>query len=432
MKYFLAIDLGASSGKHVVGYLDNGEVKLDEVYRFKTQMDETIDGLVWDIPRLLKEIKEGIKVALSKYKKIESLSIDTWGVDYVLMNGDKEIPPFYAYRNQRNIVYANKLHEIIPFEKLYQETGIQYAPFNTIYQLYGDYCSGRLNNATDYLMIPSYFIYKLTGVKTHEYTNESTGALLDPNNHNYNEKIINTLGLPKKLFGSINYPGYYVGELLPSIQEEVGGNIKVMLCATHDTASAFESVNIEDDSIIISSGTWSLLGIKAKEPIISEKSKNANYTNEGGVGYVRFLKNIMGMYLGGRLKTEVGLDYSYIDNVIDTVKYHETFDVFDESLLAPVSMKDAILKLLKNKPKDDLEIFASIFHSLALSYDKSIKELETITNKKYKKIYVIGGGAKNIYLNKLIEKYTKKEVIPLIMEATSKGNILVQMKASKL
>ncbi|MBO4540493.1 MAG: rhamnulokinase, partial [Bacilli bacterium] len=180
MKYYLAIDLGASSGRHVVGYEANGEIILEEVHRFPTGMDESPDGLVWDIPRLFQEIKIGIKKVFAKYPKIESLAIDTWGVDYVLMDGNQEIPPYYAYRNKRNALSAEEVGKTISFSRIYERTGIQFAPFNSIFQLSADRQDGRLDRATDYLMLPSYFTYKLTGVKTHEYTNESTGAILNP------------------------------------------------------------------------------------------------------------------------------------------------------------------------------------------------------------------------------------------------------------
>lgn len=432
MKYYLAIDLGASSGRHVVGYLKGGQVILKEIYRFKTLMDESPDGLVWNIPRLLKEIINGIQVAFKKYKKIESLSIDTWGVDYVLMNGDKEIPPYYAYRNGRCQKTAQKVHEIVNFEKLYSFTGIQYAPFNTIYQLFDDLCQKRLDDATDYLMLPSYFTYKLTGVKAHEYTNESTGALINPKTGNYYYPLIDRLCMPRRLFKEIKMPGFAVGDLLPEIQEKVNGNCKVVLCASHDTASAFESIDVDEKSIILSSGTWSLLGIKSKEPIISEESMEANYTNEGGVGYIRFLKNIMGMWIANSVRSEVNYTQQFIDSHINQVDYKVTFDVNDPSLLAPTNMKNAILELLEpHSPRNDLELFESIYRSMAVAYKKAIDELETITNKKYKKIYVIGGGAHNQYLNKLIEEFTKLEVIALPIEATALGNIKIQMKANK-
>ncbi len=432
MKYFLAIDLGATSGRHVIGYKLDGEIQLKEIHRFRTEMDDSPDGLVWNVPRILNEIKEGIRKAFEIFPKIESISIDTWGVDYVLINGDKEIPPYYAYRNERCQKSAQKVHKIIDFKDIYRKTGIQFAAFNTLYQLYDDKQKRRLDNATDYLMLPSYFSYKLTGIKTHEYTNESTGALLNVKTGDYNYELLDKLELPRRLFNKMQKPGSIVGDLLPEIQKEVGGNSKVILCASHDTASAFESVNVDDESIILSSGTWSLLGIKSKTPIVSEESLNSNYTNEGGVGYIRFLKNIMGMYLANRVREETGLHFRYIDSVIYDSKYKETFDVNDPSLSAPKNMKQAILDLLKdNPPKNDIDLFASIYRSQAICYKKAIDELEMITGKTFKKIYIIGGGAKNIFCNNMVKEYTRLKVIPLPIEATALGNILVQMKASK-
>jgi rhamnulokinase len=432
MKYYLAIDLGASSGRHIIGYKKGQEIILEEIYRFKTEMDNSKDGLVWNIPRFFKEIKNGIKLAFKKYPEIESLSIDTWGVDYVLMNGDKEIPPYYAYRNERNKNVTEIVHRIIPFDKLYKHTGIQFAPYNTIYQLCDDFIKGRLDNATDYQMLPSYFTYKLTGVKTHEYTEESTGSLLNAKTKQYDYEIIDKLGLPKKLFQNTQESGYIVGDLLPEIQKQVKGNCKVVLCASHDTGSAFEAVCVPDNAVIISSGTWSLLGIKSKEPIISDESLKANYTNEGGVGYIRFLKNIMGMWIANCIKKEVMYTQQFVDENINFVQYKVTFDVNDSSLVAPTSMKDAVMKLLeKNPPQNNLELISSVYRSMAVSYKKAIDELERITNKKYDSIYIIGGGAKNKYLNNLVKEYTGLEVVALPIEATALGNIKIQMKVSK-
>lgn len=432
MKYYLAIDLGATSGRHIVGYLEDDKIKLEEIYRFKTGMDNSRHGLVWNIPRLLKEIIKGIKLAFEKYQNIESLAIDTWGVDYVLMNDNKEVPPYYSYRNERCIKASEEVHHIISFIELYKHTGIQYASFNTIYQLFNDLKNNRLNEATDYLMLPCYFIYKLTGKKIHEYTNESTTALLNAKTGEYDFDIIDKLGLPRKLFNDIYKPGYYVEDLLPEIASKVGGNTKVVLCPTHDTASAFEAVDVDEDTVILSSGTWSLLGIKSKKPIISNESLKANYTNEGGVGYIRLLKNIMGMWIPNMVRNEVLYTQEFIDKNIIHVDYKVTFDVNDPSLIAPTSMKKAVLKLLEiNPPQNDLELFDSIYRSLALSYKNAVEELENITNTKYKKICVIGGGANNKYLNNLINEYSGLEVIALPIEATALGNIKTQMKENK-
>ncbi|MBP5217278.1 MAG: L-rhamnose isomerase [Bacilli bacterium] len=201
MKYYLAIDLGATSGRHVVGFQENGEIILKEIHRFKTQMDDSPDGLVWDIPRIFQEIKNGIKKAFESYPELESIAIDTWGVDYVLMDGDKEIPPYYAYRNERCAKSAQKANEIVRFAEIYERTGIQFAPFNTLYQLYDDLGKGRLEKASDYLMLPSYFTYKLTGVKTHEFTNESTGSLLNPFTGEYDAILLKKFGLQRSYIG---------------------------------------------------------------------------------------------------------------------------------------------------------------------------------------------------------------------------------------
>ena len=431
MKYYLAIDLGASSGRHVIGYKDKDGIKLVEIYRFRTLMDDSADGLVWDIPRLYSEILFGIRKAFREYGSIKSLSIDTWGVDYVLMNGEKEITPYYAYRNARCQKAANRLHKEMKFRELYQKTGIQYAPFNTIYQLFDDKEKGRLDDATDYLMLPSYFTYKLTGVKTHEFTNESTTGLLNAEKGDYDLEIIDRLGLPRNLFGKIMQPGSYVGELLPEIREKVGGNCRVVLCASHDTASAFESIDVPSDAVILSSGTWSLLGIKNDAPIVNEESLKNNYTNEGGVGYIRFLKNIMGMYLSNCLLKEIKMSLPTMVEGLSASSYKEVFDVNDPSLSAPESMKEALLNLLKdNPPKSDIDPFVSIFRSLALSYKKAIEELERITKKNYSSIYIIGGGAKNEFLNNLIKEAAGLKVIAKPIEATSLGNIKMQMKGN--
>ena len=431
--YYLAIDLGASSGRHIVGYKDaKGKIVLKEIFRFKTGMDNSPDDLVWDLNRIFEQIKLGIKKAFEKYKNIVSLSIDTWGVDYVLLENNQAIPPYYAYRNRRNELASAYVNKIIPFEELYKISGIQYAPFNTIYQLYADKLAKRLNQNTEYLMLPCYFTYLLTGKKVHEYTNESTTSLLNARTGKYSKTLIEKLDLPKSMFKDIKLPGEEVGELTPEMQKELKGNCKVVLCASHDTASAFEAIDVPSDGVIISSGTWSLLGIKSPYPIINEKAVKSNYTNEGGVGYIRFLKNIMGMWIGNQVKEQDQLTQEMIDEHIDEVDYKVTFDVNDKSLLAPSNMKGALMNLLdKCPPRNDYELFGSIYRSMAKCYNESINELEQITGNKYSSIYIVGGGAKNKFLNRMVEEYTNRKVVALPIEATALGNIKVQMKARK-
>lgn len=419
MRYALAIDIGASSGRHIVAYKKDNEIITEEVYRFKNGVVEKDGHLIWDTDSLLKEVKEGIKIAKEKYD-IESLSIDTWGVDYVLMNGDKEIYPVYAYRDHRTEKTIGAVHEIMPFNELYEHTGCQFQLFNSIYQLYNDLENGRLKDASDFLMIPEYLMYKLTGIKKKEFTNAVTTGLINHETLEFDEEIIERLNLPKRLFPMLNKPGELVGEY---------DGIKVVLCATHDTASAVEGIPMEGNELYISSGTWSLLGIKTNKPLVDKNSLIANYSNEGGIGYNRYQKNIMGMWIVNELKKELCPDEDIRDIVTNAQKstYEETLDANHEILLSPKSMKEAFDSLLNSMPENKYDYFNCAFRSLALSYEKAIEEIEHNTNKKYSKLYIVGGGAKNQYLNELTKKYTKKEVIALPIEATALGNLSIQL-----
>ncbi|MBR5449257.1 MAG: rhamnulokinase, partial [Clostridia bacterium] len=254
MKHYLAIDIGASSGRHIVGWLEGGELQTKEVYRFWNGMDEVDGHLVWDTDRLFREVKEGIKAAFREFPSIDSLSIDTWGVDYVLMKGDVEVKPTYAYRDSRMEESIPAVHALIPFETLYERTGIMFNKFNSVYQLYRDKMDGRLEGVTDFLMIPEYLMYKLTGNKVKEFTNATTGGIINADTLKIDEYIWSTLGLPACLAGEVYQPGTLVGRLTPEIVAEVGGDLEVVLCATHDTGSAVEAIEMNTDAPYISSG----------------------------------------------------------------------------------------------------------------------------------------------------------------------------------
>lgn len=429
MKYFLAVDIGATSGRHIVGYEENGEIKLDEVFRFETGFYRDGGRILNDIEKLVSNVIEGIRIAFGKYKEIESLAIDTWGVDYVLMKGDEEVLPVYSYRDERTLKVTDEVHSIVPFEKLYEKTGIQFQPFNTIYQLYSDKVEGRLDGVTDFLMLPEYISYRLTGIKKKEYTNASTTGLVNAESCEYDGEIIKKLGLPENLFSEINQPPAFVGELKPCIKEKVGGNTKVVLCASHDTASAVEGIPMEDNALFLSSGTWSLLGVKSKVAHTDEKSRKANCSNEGGVGYIRLLKNIMGMWLVNSLKKELCDDASFpeIVKLAKESDYRKTVDVFDGRFFSPASMKQAVDESLCEKDLSVGDYFRCAYESLADGYRRAIGELEIITGEKYEKLYIVGGGAKNELLNSLTEEKCKIKVIALPIEATTLGNIKIQM-----
>lgn len=433
MKKYLAIDIGATSGRHIVDC--GGE--LTEVFRFETGFKRNEQGtLICDVDKLFANVKEGIKKASEKFGKIESLAIDTWGVDYVLMRGNKEVLPCVSYRDERTLESAPKVHEIIPFEKLYEITGTQYQPFNTIYQLYADKLSGKLNGVTDFLMLPEYLNYKLTGVKKKEYTAASTTGLLCAKTRKFSGEIINALGLPQNLFASpLGEPGETVGELLPEIAAETGSSAKVLLCASHDTASAFEAVECGGDSVIISSGTWSIVGIKIPEPNTSKLAFKYNFSCEGGVGYIRFLKNVTGMWINVKLHEKFGKPFGEMTVLAQQSDYNETFDVNDPVFSAPDDMCGAITEWFtsrgKKPPVTDSDFYRTAYRSLALAYKNAIAEAEEVTGKTYKDVYIVGGGAKNAYLNKLTQEATGKTVNALPIEATAIGNLTVQKRADK-
>ena len=332
-KYYLAVDIGASSGRHIVGWQEGGELKTQEVYRFPNGVTEQDGHLTWDIDALLAHVKAGIEKAREKYE-ITSLSIDTWGVDYVLLKGDETVCPVYAYRDRRTESAIPAVHEKIPFVELYRRTGIQFQPFNTIYQLFADQLAGRLTEVTDFLMIPEYLMYRLCGVKSHEYTNATTGGMVSAETGAFDPAIVQALGLPEHLFRKLQQPGTVIGEY---------EGIKVVLCATHDTGSAVEGIPMEGNHPYISSGTWSLLGVKTEKPITDEASRAANWSNEGGVGYNRYQKNIMGMWLPNRLRAELCPDKSWGEIVgeAEASAFEETVDANAPIFLAPESMKAA-------------------------------------------------------------------------------------------
>lgn len=421
MRYCLAVDIGASSGRHIVGWQENGQLQTREVYRFPNGVTEQDGHLTWDLDALVGHVRQGIEEARKAYGSIESLSIDTWGVDYVLMKGDQEVLPCYAYRDSRTEAVIPKVHEKVSFAELYRHTGIQFQPFNTVYQLCADQAAGRLEGVTDFLMMPCYLMYKLCGAKAHEYTNATTGGLVSAVTGEYDREIIDALGLPGHLFPALSQPGKMIGEY---------ECMKVVLCATHDTGSAVEGIPMDEDALYISSGTWSLLGVKISKPITDDNSEQSNWSNEGGVGYTRYLKNIMGMWLVNRLREELcpGKPWNEITAEAEEKHFDSLVDVNDPVFLAPESMKAAFDEKLPHPPKCAAGYFRCAYRSLAEGYRRAIEEIERNTGTAYQKLYIVGGGAKNGYLNRLTEEATGKQVIALPIEATALGNIRIQIK----
>ncbi|MCQ2794928.1 MAG: rhamnulokinase [Bacilli bacterium] len=422
---YVAIDLGATSGRVIVS---SDARRLDEVYRFKEYLKNDNGVFTWDLDKIWNNILIGLKKAVEKYHTIASIGIDSWGVDYVLMNQDTPILPAYSYRDSRTKITMEEVHKIVSFNELYSVTGIQKSLVNTVYQFMDDHKKGRLAQATDFLFIPEYFSYLLTGKKVHEYSMATTTGLIDMKTGQYSEMLINKLGFPKQLFQPVIKPGNIIGSLKPEIAQQIGSNATVVLPVTHDTASAFYAVDVDPDSVIISSGTWSLVGVKLKQGNNSTLSLNTNFANEGSKDFICYLKNIMGLWLLNEVKKKHTYSYDEITNLALTSTYNEVFDVDDTSLLSPNDMKEAICKLLpaNNQPKTDGDLYRSIFRSLATTYKKVCEQLSENLHQRYNRICIVGGGANNKALNQFTQEITQHEVIAIPMEATTVGNLKIQ------
>lgn len=437
-KYFLAIDIGASSGRHILGWMQDGKMMLEEIYRFKNGAQKVGDKLVWDDKGLFNSIVEGLKKCKEIGKIPVSVGIDTWGVDYALLDkDDKLIGEVYSYRDDRTQAVIDKVHEIVSEEEAYNRTGIQKQVFNTIYQLYCDKVSGKIDNAETFLMMPDYLHFLLTGEKKNEYTEASTTGLLNAKTRDWDYELIEKLGLKKELFKELSLPGTLVGDLKEDIVEKVGFTCKVCLPATHDTASAVMAVPNVDMPLYISSGTWSLMGIETPNENTSKIACESGFTNEGGYGKsVRFLKNIMGLWMIQCVKKEYNDEYSFVDFVNEAKKvqdFDSIVDVNDLSFFAPESMIKAVQEYCKKTgqkvPNSVGEIVLCIYQSLAKCYAEAVDQIEQITGEKFNAINIVGGGCQNVLLNELTAKYTKRKVVAGPIEATATGNLLAQMLA---
>lgn len=437
-KYYLAIDIGASSGRHMLASMKDGRMQLEEVYRFPNGMDNKNGTLCWDVERLFTEIKNGLKKCKEIGKIPVSMGIDTWGVDYVLLDKDNKIlGDTVGYRDSRTEGMDEKVYETISQNDLYARTGIQKQIFNTVYQLMAvkESHPEYLEQAESILMIPDYFHFLLTGVKKNEYTNATTGQLISPKTNDWDYELIDMLGYNSRMFQPVSMPGTVVGEFTKEVQDEVGFNCTVVLPATHDTGSAVLAVPTnDDDAVYISSGTWSLMGIERKEADCSMESMKANFTNEGGYDHrFRYLKNIMGLWMIQSVKKEFTEDLSFAE--ICEMASKETIssivDCNDDCFLAPESMIEAVQKFCRDTnqqvPETVGEISSVIYNSLAKCYGDTVEEIENITGKNYSTIYVVGGGSNAGYLNELTAKYTGRKVSAGPSEATAIGNIILQL-----
>ena len=443
-KYYLAIDIGASGGRHILAHLEGKRLYMEEIYRFENHMDEVDGSYVWNIDRLMEEILCGMKKCGETGKIPYSMGIDTWGVDYVLLDEKgKPTDMVFAYRDHRTDKCDKKLEAIMDAGELYKHTGIQKQTFNTVYQLFEDTFSRpkAYEAAKTMLLIPDYLAYMLTGVISTEYTNATTTGLVNAHDGTWDSEIIDEIGFKRSLFSEIVKPGTDIGGLKKEYADYVGFNTRFVKVASHDTASAVAALPTDKETVFISSGTWSLLGTERMAPDCSAEARLRNFTNEGGVEKrYRFLKNIMGMWMIQSIRHEFGdpCDYGSIadmaeeyDSKKEADELNKVIDVNDNRFLSPKSMRDEIDSACRESGcpiPTDIGAYASlIYRSLAAYYKKAIMELEELTGRCYETIHIVGGGSKAVYLNRLIEEYTEKRVHAGPAEATAVGNVFVQM-----
>lgn len=441
MKYYLAVDIGASSGRLILGHREDGRMILEEIHRFGNGMVRKQGHLVWDVDQLFAEIITGMKKCAELGKIPESIGVDTWAVDFVLLDAkDQRLGDAVGYRDHRTQGMDQSVYEVIDEEELYLRTGIQKQPFNTIYQLMAvkEQIPELMEQADALLMIPDYLHFLLSGQKVTEYTNASTTQLLDPQTKDWDWNLIDRLGYKRELFQKICLPGTNLGSLTEEIAAEVGFTCKVVVPATHDTGAAVMAVPAADDQVLyISSGTWSLIGTEVKEAICTAESRQFNFTNEGGYDYrFRYLKNIMGMWMINSARNELAPDMSFSDICEGAAKQSilSIVDANSERFLAPESMSKEVQKACAESgqqvPQGIWETAAVIYNSLAECYAQTAREIEAMTGVVYDCIHVIGGGANAEYLNRLTAHACHKKIYAGPVEATAIGNISAQMIAA--
>lgn len=440
-KYYLAVDIGASSGRHILSHMEDGKMVLEEIHRFPNGMEERQGQKIWDVDRLFEEIKTGMKKCGELGKIPVSVGIDTWAVDFVLLDKKNErIKDAVAYRDMRTKHMDEEVCKLVGEEELYGRTGIQKQIFNTIYQLMAlkKKHLEELERAAKLLMIPDYFNFLLTGNAAAEYTNATTTQLVNARTKDWDMDLIQKLGYPESIFQKIRMPGTELGSLKEDIAEEIGYHCKVVLPATHDTGSAVAAVPVagdgEENVLYISSGTWSLMGTELKKADCSEESRRQNFTNEGGYQYrFRYLKNIMGLWMIQSVKKEIGgkLGFGEICEAASKCDIASVVDCNDNRFLAPANMTEEVKAACREsgqkEPEGVAEVAAVIYNSLGRCYAETASQIEQMTGLRYDRIYVVGGGSNAEYLNQVTAKYTGRTVYAGPGEATAVGNLLVQM-----
>lgn len=442
----LAIDIGASSGRHIIGQVVDGKMQLTEVYRFENGLTRKNGHLCWDIDALAQSVIDGLAAAHEAGYAPQTIGIDTWAVDYVLLDqDDQRIGECVGYRDSRTdgVRDALELAGILSFDEHYARTGIQYQQFNTAYQLCALSREDRaaLEAAHTMLMVPDYLGFVLTGAKAQEYTNASTTALVGAESCDWDDELIARLNLPRRIFQPIAMPGQALGHLRPEIAERVGFDAEVVLVASHDTGSAWLAVPARDEqAVYFSSGTWSLVGVENREPICTPASAAANLTNEGGYERrYRYLKNIMGLWMIQNVRRELGEATGTAptwDELVATAEqaraegFRAVVDADDPEFLAPASMlaalRDVCARSGQSVPATMGEYALCVYDSLADDYARTVAQLHELTGVDYTSINIVGGGSNNGYLNQATADACGLPVFAGPTEGTALGNLMVQ------
>ncbi len=458
-----AIDLGASSGRVVVGWLEHDDLlRTEEIHRFENGQARRNGHDCWKIGELFEEILEGLALCKARGFAPRTVAIDSWGVDFALLDAeDRLIGDVVAYRDSRTEGMYAVADALVPSEVAWEKTGIQRNLINTVYQLLAlsREAPDELAEARALLMVPDYLGFLLTGVKAQEYTNATTTGLVNARERAWDVELIAGYGFPKRLFGALSYPGTVLGPVKREVEACIGYATDVVLVASHDTGSAYVAAT-ERDSLILSSGTWSLLGVELPKPELALPARDANFTNEGGYAKTyRFLKNIMGLWMIQSVRRELN-GVAYVAGREDAERplssgiaplaregqvgfgdliaaaegapdFPSLVDVDDERFLAPASMMEAICAWCaahaEPLPSTVGELMTCIYRSLASAYERAVHGIEAITNHRYHAISIVGGGCQDAHLNQLTARETGKPVIAGPIEATSAGNLAVQM-----
>jgi rhamnulokinase len=436
-----AVDLGATSGRVVLGYVGHDEIRLTDVARFKNSPVRTLDGLHWSVLELYRDLVEGLASAVRQEPQLASIGIDSWAVDYGLMRGGRLVGAPYSYRDERNVAGVEAVHALISPDELYRRNGLQHLPFNTIFQLTADRLAGTLELADSFLLLPDLFAYWLTGVAVAERTNASTTGLLNVTTREWDAELATRLAIPGAVLPDLVEAGTELGALAPSAHRGIGDTrAAVTAVGTHDTASAIVAIPATNANYAyISCGTWSLVGVELEHPVLTDAGQAANFTNEGGVdGRVRYLHNVMGLWLLSECirdweRDGATISLSALLGQASLASAGPLFDVNDATFLAPGDMPARIAAWLAARdrpvPVTRPELVRSILGSLAHAYAAAIRTASTLSGHPIEVVHIVGGGSQNELLCQLTADTTGLPVLAGPVEATAVGNVLVQARA---